>query len=662
MPKDDDDTLSTAATVAQKLHIETKLDAMKLAEAMFGDGIKVISAKYLGDPASAGIYEDGEKLAYGAVPSDRGVILSTGYAVNFTNNSGATNQASNTTGQTKGISGDSAINAIAGVATYDGAFLDSQFVPTGDTLTMRLVFASEEYLEWVNSGYNDAVGIWVNGKKIELALGDGDISIDNINDKSNANLFIDNLDGNLNTEMDGLTIVLTLKATVFPGVVNSIRIGIADAGDRLYDSALLIVADSVQTSLIAHDDTVAVAAKGEAVVDLLANDVTTGRSGVAITQLNDVAVKVGEIVTLPSGDRLRLNADGTVTVFAATVGGPLSFTYTITDDHGTADTAFVTVTPSPVDGTAGNDQMHVGFTDADGNMIDGTDGLSEVIMGYGGDDKVTAGAGDDDIFGGDGHDFIRAGDGNDLIDGGQGNDVLDGQAGADTMTGGAGDDVYWIDSADDKVVEMAGGGYDKVMSQLSHVLADPFEELWLEASAAAMVGTGNALANKIVGNANANILQGLDGADTLFGEGGDDQVFGGLGNDNLYAGDGRDMLSGGADQDKLYGGTGGDSLFGGDGNDTLAAGNGGDTLTGDAGSDLLVGGAGSDLFVFAAGSGRDTVKSFDLGIDHVSLASLTGATLRLIGTTAVLQIDASTSVTFSGVVDPANWTLDALLL
>jgi Ca2+-binding RTX toxin-like protein len=643
------------------LPIATHQTALALAETMFGEGVSVLQATYTGDPRAAGIYADGDTVSPGVAPSAGGVILSTGLATRFTNATGAANQSGSLSGQVAGVNGDAGMNAIAGVPTYDGAFLDAQFVPVGDTLTMRLVFASEEYPEWVNSGYNDAVGIWVNGVKVELALGDGDISIDNINTASNPNLYRDNATGAFNTEMDGLTLVLTLKAPVVPGAVNTIRIGIADAGDRVYDSALLIVADSVQTALVAQDDTVAVTAKGEATVDLLANDTTVGRTGVQITHLNDIAVTAGQTVALPSGDVLRLNADGSVTVLAATAGPAVTFSYTITDAAGTADTAFVTVMPSPVEGTAGDDAMHVGYRDAQGNTIDGADGLAEVILAYGGNDKVTAGAGDDDIYGGDGNDFVRAGDGDDLIDGGAGNDVLDGQAGADTMTGGAGDDVYWIDSAGDVAIEQADAGHDKVMSQLSHKLADPFEELWLVDGSAAATGTGNAVANKIVGNANANTLLGLDGNDTLFGEGGDDRVFGGNGNDNLYAGDGRDLLSGGGGSDKLFGGAGGDSLSGGDGADTLAAGSGGDTLAGDAGNDLLTGGAGSDLFVFAPGSGRDTVKSFDLGIDRISLADPAGATLRVIGTTVVLDIGVATQVSFTGVTTPSGWTLDALL-
>ncbi|QYZ69215.1 choice-of-anchor L domain-containing protein [Neotabrizicola shimadae] len=653
---------STTPVSATKLPVETGLDAMKLAETMFGDGIKVISASYKGDPLSAGIYEDGEKIANGAVPSDEGIILSTGYAATFTNGSGASNQVSDRTAQTKGVTGDDAITKIAGVKTFDGAFLESQFVPEGDTLTMRLVFASEEYLEWVKSGFNDAVGIWVNGQKIELALGDGDISIDNINTGSNANLFIDNRAGVVNTEMDGLTVVLTLKAAVKPGEVNSIRIGIADAGDRLYDSALLIVADSVQTSLIAKDDLVTIATKGETVIDLLANDSTIGRKGVQITHLNDVEVKPGQVVALPSGDRLQLNDDGTVSVFASATGASVVFTYTITDEKGTADTAFVTVQPSPVDGTAGNDQMHVGYMDKEGNVIDGTDGLSDVILGYGGDDKVTAGDGDDDIYGGDGNDFVRAGNGTDLIVGGAGNDVLDGQAGADRMEGGTGDDVYWIDDAGDVISEAGGGGYDKVMSSLSHILDAAFEELWLTEGSSAALGQGNAADNKIVGNSNANTLSGLEGNDQLFGEAGDDLLYGGSGNDNVYGGAGRDLLDGGDGSDKLFGGSGQETLQGGAGADTLAAGNDGDRLIGGSGNDLLVGGLGEDVFVFAPGSGKDTVKSFTLGVDHIDLQGFTGAKLVVSATSALLQLDKDTSVSFTGITDVQKWTMDALIL
>ena len=45
----------------------------------------------------------------------------------------------------------------------------------------------------------------------------------------------------------------------------------------------------------------------------------------------------------------------------------MTFSSTITVVKGTADTAFVTLKPAPADGTSGNDQRHVGYTDAGGN-------------------------------------------------------------------------------------------------------------------------------------------------------------------------------------------------------------------------------------------------------------------------------------------------------
>ncbi len=616
------------AVSATKLPVTTNVTALKLAETMFGDGISIVAASYTGDPLSAGIYSQGTSVAPDSVPSEMGVILSTGLAQDFTNAANLANQTADQSTDTTGLDNTAAMNAIAGVRTYDAAFFDASFVPVGDTLTMRLVFASEEYLEWVNSGYNDAVGIWVNGVKVKLSLGDGDISIDNINLDVNGNLFRDNAGSLYNTEMDGLTRVLTLKAPVTIGQVNTIRIGIADAGDAVYDSALLIVADSVQSVLIAQDDAVAVTAKGEATVTLMGNDTIIGRTGVVISHLNDIAVTVGQKITLPLGEVLRLNADNTVTVWATAAMDPVSFSYTITDATGTADTAFVTVLPAPVDGTAGHDSLNVGYRDAQGNIIDGADGASEVILGYGGNDKIFAGFGDDDIYGGAGNDFIRAGAGNDLLDGDTGNDVLDGQTGADTMAGGVGDDVYYIDTAGDVVIEGANAGYDKVISDLSHGLAADFEELWLRAGTAATTGTGNARDNKIVGNAQANTLSGLGGKDQLFGEAGNDTVMGGAGDDAIWGGAGNDRLYGEDGNDKIIGDGGTDWLFGGAGNDSLTASTDGSRMDGGTGNDLLGGGAGADVFVFTTGAGRDTVKYFDLGVDQLELVGISAGAIK----------------------------------
>jgi len=105
--------------------------------------------------------------------------------------------------------------------------------------------------------------------------------------------------------------------------------------------------------------------------------------------------------------------------------------------------------------------------------------------------------------------------------GGSEADRLDGKGGADVMQGGAGNDTYVVDHVGDVVIEAAGGGNDRVLSQVSYTLSDNVETLQLSSSKA-IDGTGNAQDNTLIGNAGANVLDGRGGIDTLTGAGGAD--------------------------------------------------------------------------------------------------------------------------------------------
>ena len=229
--------------------------------------------------------------------------------------------------------------------TFDAAILEAEFIPEGSTLTMQVVFSSEEYLEYVNSGFNDAVGIWVNGVPAQLTVGTGDLTINNINDENNANLYVDNAqsDDTYNTEMDGFTVTLTLKAPVIPGQVNTIKIGIADGGDGSYDSNLLIAGQSVQTALVAGDDEVELVSGNETSLDLLANDTTSAVGSLTITHINGQPVFMGDTITLASGESIVLGPDGIVLAGSSTEMGSSTFSYTVEDEDGNSDVGFVTV-------------------------------------------------------------------------------------------------------------------------------------------------------------------------------------------------------------------------------------------------------------------------------------------------------------------------------
>ncbi len=329
---------------ASELPINTGANATQMADAIFGSGVTVLDASYSGHAEASGIYSDGEATAPGATPSDTGVILSTGAAKDFTNSEGDANSASDTTGQNH-TSGDADLSAMVGDETFDAAVFEASFVPDGDTLTMQFVFSSEEYLEYVDSGFNDAVGVWVNGVQATLSIGNGNTTVDNINDDDNSNLYIDNpADGEaVNSEMDGLTITLTLKAPVIPGQVNTIKIGIADTGDANYDSNLLIAGDSIQCALIAQDDEYDIGANATKTVDVLANDAAHDAVTMTITKINGHDVSAGESVTLASGEIVTLNDDGTLSIQTDGDLGSEAFTYQVEDSDGNTDTGFVKV-------------------------------------------------------------------------------------------------------------------------------------------------------------------------------------------------------------------------------------------------------------------------------------------------------------------------------
>lgn len=331
--------------------------ALDMANAIFGDGVTVLSASYTGDIDSAGIFSDGDNTSPFATPSDTGVILSTGNAESFTNSNGQSNQSNNTSTNTSGPNNDALFNASAGRNTFDAAYLDVDFTAVGNVMTMQFVFASEEYPEFVNSIYQDFVGVWINGSgvpftasdQVELSIGDGDTDPGNINNADNQNLYLDNTSDAYNTEMDGVTITLKLTIPVSPGT-NSIRIGIADVGDNSYDSSLLIAGDSAQTALVAVDDETNLFQGGSKTIDILGNDVGSG--SLSISKLNDEVPTIGVPIPLNTGQTITLNADGTITVTSDGDLENFNFTYEVSDGTND-DVGFVKVTTVPcfVEGT-----------------------------------------------------------------------------------------------------------------------------------------------------------------------------------------------------------------------------------------------------------------------------------------------------------------------
>jgi hypothetical protein len=332
---------------AAKLPVNIGANATAMANEIFGNGVTVVSASYTGDNRSSGIFSNGDALSPGVTPGDTGIILSTGQAQDFTNASGDSNQFTGNSTNTSGPNNVASFNAAAGTNTLDASYLDVDFIPTGDVMTMQFIFASEEYPEYALSQYQDFFGVWVNGSLVPLSVGDGDIDPGNVNAVENQNLYIDNTTDAFNTEMDGFTVSMTLTMPVTAGVVNSVRFGIADVLDTQYDSNVLIAGDSVQTALIANDDSITMPLNGTRQLDVLANDYNgTPSSSMVVTHINGQAVSAGTTVTLATGQSVTLNANGNFTLTGDGDQEDWNFAYTI--DNGTdTDVGIVNVSSIP---------------------------------------------------------------------------------------------------------------------------------------------------------------------------------------------------------------------------------------------------------------------------------------------------------------------------
>lgn len=322
---------------------------MEMAETIFGDGVEVVDATYTGDRWATGLFQLADTRIPLASPSDTGLVFSTGDVRSFSNSNGR-NLFSNTSTDNDGVDGDADFDALAGGSTYDAAFLEVDFIPDANVMTMQFVFASEEFPEYANSIFNDAIGVWVNGVSVPITVGGGSVDVDNFNDTDSVNLYYDNTQDQVDFEFDGFTATLTLKMVVDAGEINTLKVGIADTQDAVYDSALIVAANSVQTILIAEDDFVEIFPNQSKTVDLVANDSGPGNTELFITHINGQEIAVGDVITLNTGQTITLNADGTVTILADSDIETVNFSYTIATGVGNSaitDTAFVTIDTVP---------------------------------------------------------------------------------------------------------------------------------------------------------------------------------------------------------------------------------------------------------------------------------------------------------------------------
>lgn len=217
-------------------------DAGTLAAALVGGGVTISNATLTAGDGSAGAFSGGGS----AVGFDDGVVLSSG-DVSLVAGPNTTTGA----GAVMGTPGDPDLSAlIDGVATLDAAVLEFDFVPSTPTLRFTYAFGSEEYNEYVGQ-FNDVFGLFVNGVNCAIVPGTANtpVSINSVNLNTNEAYYRDNDLASgppaLDIQFDGMTVPLQCMAPVVVGQTNHLKLAVADALDRVLDSAVFIKADSV---------------------------------------------------------------------------------------------------------------------------------------------------------------------------------------------------------------------------------------------------------------------------------------------------------------------------------------------------------------------------------------------------------------------------------
>lgn len=212
-----------------------------LVASFVGGGITYTNVVYTGVNHTAGTFSGGASL-FGS-GFDTGIILSSGSVHNAVGPN-----IEDSKSQENGLPGDPDLDAlIPGYSTNDATALAFDFVPTTDKIHFKFVFGSEEYNEWVDSSFNDVFAFFVNETNVTTIPGTTTaVAINNVNMGSHPSLFVNNDlsdgGGTYNTEMDGFTVVLEVEANVVADQNNHIKVAIADAGDWVYDSWILMSA------------------------------------------------------------------------------------------------------------------------------------------------------------------------------------------------------------------------------------------------------------------------------------------------------------------------------------------------------------------------------------------------------------------------------------
>lgn len=212
-----------------------------LVDMIMGDsGLSISNAQLIGSEDAASFYFGG----IDGIDIDDGILLTSG------DNTPPLENTSSSYGQNNGEPGDAALTQVAqdafpGAGTTNDATILSFDVTIpensdANSLAFDLVYASDEYPEFSDTSFVDVAAVHVDG--VNYAYFNNDISqpLSVIDDNLSAGNFIDNSDGGIGIEYDGVSGRVSVVVSGLDAGTHHVEIGVADTGDYIYDSGLFV--------------------------------------------------------------------------------------------------------------------------------------------------------------------------------------------------------------------------------------------------------------------------------------------------------------------------------------------------------------------------------------------------------------------------------------
>lgn len=229
-----------------------------VSNTLIGSGVSVSNISFQGSTNQIGYFDEGTSNI--GIPF--GVVMSSGNVTDIAINGGNASTDLGGPGDAdvlataQSVTSNPSSGSIS--STHDAAVLEFDFVPLGDSVRFSFVFASDEYLTYVNTQFNDAFGFYLSGTNpaggtynVEnLALVPGTtepITISTIHPGLNSQYYIGSPVGHA---FNGFTVPIDIEFAVVCGDTYHFKFAIADCQDGILDTGVFLEGGSFSSEAV----------------------------------------------------------------------------------------------------------------------------------------------------------------------------------------------------------------------------------------------------------------------------------------------------------------------------------------------------------------------------------------------------------------------------